>query len=138
MKASRSLRHQLLLWLLLPQLVLWLGGGALTYRIALNYAEKGLDLSLAQAVRSLARQVKPMGSGLLIDFPKAAQAILEEDPTDRVGYMVSSPPGEFLLGNQKIGPPPTTPQDAPEICFSWFPWSSDHSNRIIIYAGAVR
>jgi two-component system sensor histidine kinase TctE len=103
------LRHQLLLWLLLPQMVLWLGGGALTYRIALNYAEKGLDQSLAQSVRSLARQVKPMGSGLLVDFPKAAQAILEEDPLDRVSYMVSSPPGMFLIGNQAITAPPHTP-----------------------------
>ncbi|CAM3670417.1 sensor histidine kinase [Polaromonas hydrogenivorans] len=106
MTHSRSLRRQLLLWLLLPQLVLWLGGGALTYRIALNYAEKGLDQSLSQSVRSLARQIKPMGSGLLVDFPKAAQAIIEEDPVDRVSYMVSSPPGKFLIGNQEIAAPP--------------------------------
>lgn len=108
MTHSLSLRRQLLLWLLLPQLVLWLVGGALTYRIALNYAEKGLDQSLSQSVRSLARQIKPMGSGLLVDFPKAAQAILEEDPVDRVSYMVSSPPGKFLIGNQEIAAPPPT------------------------------
>ena len=109
MTPSLSLRRQLLLWLLLPQLVLWLVGGALTYRIALNYAEKGLDQSLTQSVRSLARQIKPLGSGLLVDFPKAAQAIIEEDPTDRVGYMVSSPPGKFLLGNHAFPDSPPTP-----------------------------
>ncbi len=101
-----SLKRQLLLWLLLPQLVLWLVGGALAYRIALNYAEKGIDQSLTQAVRSLARQVKPIGSGLLIDFPRAAQDIIEQDPQDRVSYMVSSPPGSFLLGNGKLPGPP--------------------------------
>ncbi len=37
--SGQSLRRQLLLWLLLPQLVLWAGGGALAYRIALSYAE---------------------------------------------------------------------------------------------------
>ncbi len=97
--ATPSLRRQLLLSLLLPQLVLWLVGGLLAYRIALNYAEKGIDQSLTQSVRSLARQVKPIGSGLLVDFPRAAQDILEQDPQDRVSYMVSSPPGSFLLGN---------------------------------------
>lgn len=107
MTPSLSLRRQLLLWLLLPQLALWLGGGALTYRIALNYAEKGLDQSLSQSVRSLARQVKPLGSGLLVDFPKAAQAIIEEDPSDRVIYMVSSPPGKFLIGNHSFTDSPT-------------------------------
>lgn len=100
-----SLQRQLLLWLLLPQLLLWLVGGALTYRIALSYAEKGIDQSLTQSVRSLARQVKPVGSGLLIDFPRAAQDIIEQDPTDRVSYMVSSPPGSFLLGNGKLPAP---------------------------------
>lgn len=108
-----SLKRQLLLWLLLPQLVLLLVGGALTYRIALSYAEKGIDQSLTQSVRSLARQVKPIGSGLLIDFPRAAQDIIEQDPKDRVSYMVSSPPGSFLLGNGKLPGPPDGAYSAP-------------------------
>ena len=101
-----SLRRQLLWWLLAPQLFLWLMGGVLAYRVALVYAEKALDASLSQSVLALSRQVKPLGSGLLVDFPKAAQAIMEQDPTDRVTYMVSSPPGSFFLGNAKLPPPP--------------------------------
>ena len=66
--------------------------------IALSYAEKAIDQSLTQSVRALARQVKPIGSGLLIDFPRAAQDVLEQDPDDRISYTVSSPPGQFLLG----------------------------------------
>jgi len=104
--ARFSLKRQLLVWLLLPQLVLWLMGGALAFRVALLYAEKAIDQSLTQSVRSLARQVKPLGSGLLVDFPKAAQSIIEQDPLDRVTYMVSSPPGSFLLGNGKLPAPP--------------------------------
>lgn len=105
-----SLKRQLLIWLLLPQLVLFLVGGALAYRVALNYAEKAIDQSLTQSVRSLARQVKPVGSGLLIDFPRAAQDIIEQDPKDRVSYMVSSPPGRFLLGNSKLPGPANAPE----------------------------
>jgi two-component system sensor histidine kinase TctE len=74
---SFSLRRQLLVWLLVPQLVLWLVGGALAFRVALTYAEKTIDQSLTQSVRSLARQVKPFGSGLLVDFPRSAQDIIE-------------------------------------------------------------
>ena len=107
-----SLRRQLLIWLLLPQLVLWAGGGLLAYRIALSYAEKGIDQSLTQSVRALARQVKPIGSGLLIDFPRAAQDVLEQDPEDRIVYMVSAPPDGFLLGNQRL-PQPTIAAAAP-------------------------
>ena len=112
-----SLRRQLLIWLLLPQLVLWAMGGLLTYRIALSYAEKAIDQSLTQSVRALARQVKPIGSGLLIDFPRAAQDVLEQDPDDRVSYMVSSPPGQFLLGNAQLPQPVGAPLaiDAPRL-----------------------
>jgi two-component system sensor histidine kinase TctE len=46
-----------------------------------------------------------VGSGLLVDFPRAAQDIIEQDPKDRVSYMVSSPPGRFLLGNSKLPDP---------------------------------
>jgi two-component system sensor histidine kinase TctE len=101
-----SLKRQLLLWLLLPQLILWLMGGVLAFRVAMVYAEKAIDQSLTQTVRSLARQVKPFGSGLLVDFPRAAQDIIEQDPKDKVSYMVSSPPGSFMLGNGKLPGPP--------------------------------
>ena len=82
-QAGVSLARQLLLWLLLPQLVLWMAGGVATYRFAAGYANEAIDASLSQASRALARQLKPIGSGLLIDFPKAAQDVLEADPADR-------------------------------------------------------
>jgi two-component system sensor histidine kinase TctE len=101
-----SLQRQLLLWLLLPQLVLWLAGGAFTYRLAAGYASRAIDDSLSQASRALARQIKPLESGLLIDFPRAAQDVLEADPDDRLYYMVSTPPGQFILGSCTLPPPP--------------------------------
>ena len=115
-----SLKRQLLLWLLLPQLALWLMGGVLAFRVAMVYAEKAIDQSLTQSVRSLARQVKPLGSGLLVDFPRAAQDILEQDPLDRVTYMVSSPPGSFLLGNGKLPGPPAgvVPADTEPVLYN--------------------
>ena len=118
-QAGVSLARQLLLWVLLPQLVLWMAGGVATYRFAAGYANQAIDASLLQASRSLARQLKPIGNGLLIDFPKAAQDVLEADPKDRLLYMVSSPPGQFILGNQALPPPPLPalpspyPLDAP-------------------------
>jgi two-component system sensor histidine kinase TctE len=100
-----SLGRQLLLWLLLPQLVLWMAGGVATYKFAAGYANQAIDASLLQASRSLARQLKPIGNGLLIDFPKAAQDVLEADPEDRLLYTVSTPPGQFILGNQALPAP---------------------------------
>ncbi|TXI16458.1 MAG: sensor histidine kinase [Roseateles sp.] len=109
MKGGASLRRQLLLWLLAPQLVLWLAGAAFTYRLAERYATEAVDASLLQATRTLARQIKPMGHGLLIDLPRAAQDVLEADPRDKLLYTVSSPPGEFILGNALLPTPPREP-----------------------------
>ena len=84
-----------------------------TYRFAAGYANQAIDASLLQASRSLARQLKPIGNGLLIDFPRAAQDVLEADPADRQLYMVSSPPGQFILGNQALPPPPAHDSEHP-------------------------
>ncbi|HJV62966.1 MAG TPA: sensor histidine kinase [Albitalea sp.] len=107
---TRSLQRHLLVWLLLPQLVLWLAAAWVTYNVAERYANKAIDASLTTATRALARQVKPIGNGLFIDFPKAAQDIIEADPDDRVYYMVSTPPGQFILGNKQLPPPPRIEQ----------------------------
>jgi len=101
-----SLHRQLLLWLLLPQLVLWAAGGLATFKLAARYANEAIDDSLSRATRTLARQVKPLGDGLLIDFPRAAQDVLEADPNDRLLYTVSTPPGQFILGNKRLPAPP--------------------------------
>ncbi|WP_137938788.1 sensor histidine kinase [Chitinivorax sp. B] len=105
-----SLRRQLLLWLLVPQIVLWSAAIYVAYTVALRYANIAIDQGLFQSTRALARQVKPLGDGLYIDFPRAAQQILEEEPDDRVYYMVSTPPGKFVLGNDKL-PQPTHLKD---------------------------
>ncbi|MDP1899251.1 MAG: sensor histidine kinase [Rubrivivax sp.] len=109
---ARSLHRQLFIWLLLPQVVLWLAAAFFTYNLAARYANEAIDASLLQASRALARQVKPVESGLFIDFPRSAQDILESDPSDRVLYTVSTPPGQFILGNRHLPPPPAIAKPA--------------------------
>jgi two-component system sensor histidine kinase TctE len=106
LRPGRSLHGQLLLWLLLPQIVLWLAGAWVSYLGAARYANQAIDANLSQATRALSRQVKPIGNGLFIDFPRAAQDIIESDPDDRVFYTVSTPPGQFILGNRTLPAPP--------------------------------
>lgn len=101
-----SLHRQLVAWVLLPQLVLWLAGGLATYRLAVHYVNQAADAALSQAARTVAGQVRPVGDRLVIDFPSAAQKVLEADPSDRYFYTVSMPPGQLILGNYKIPPPP--------------------------------
>ena len=107
--AGRSLHRQLLLWLLLPQIVLWLVAAFGAYRLASRHADELVDAGLLQAARALARQIRPTASGLFVDLPRSAQDILSvnpADPEERVIYMVSSPPGQLLLGDARMPAPP--------------------------------
>jgi two-component system sensor histidine kinase TctE len=45
-----SLQRKLLLWLLLPQLVLWCAAAWVTYDLAARYANLAIDRSLYQTV----------------------------------------------------------------------------------------
>ena len=66
-----SLRRQLLIWLLLPQLVLWLAAAMLAHAMAVRYANEVIDQTLAQTSRALARQVKPFARTELITTRRA-------------------------------------------------------------------
>jgi two-component system sensor histidine kinase TctE len=105
-RTGRSLHRQLLLWLLLPQIVLWMVAAFAAYRVASRHADELVDASLLQAARALARQVKPTASGVFVDLPPSAQDILAADPEDRALYMVSSPPGALLIGDARMPAPP--------------------------------
>lgn len=115
-----TLRRQLLLWLVVPQIVLWLAGGLAAYKLAERYTNAAVDASLMQASRALARQLKPQDNGLLIDFPRAAQDVLEADPDDRLRYTVSSPPGAFILGNKRLPLPEAAVMSSPAIGSPYF------------------
>lgn len=119
-RSGGSLQRQLLLWLLLPQVVLWLAGGLAAYKLAERYTNAAVDESLSQATRSLARQLKPLDNGLLIDFPRAAQDVLEADPNDKLLYMVSTPPGAFILGNSALPLPDPAVMSRPRIGTPYF------------------
>ena len=84
--SARSLHRQLLLWLLLPQLVLWGVAAFGAYRLASRHADELVDASLLQAARALARQIRPTANGVFVDLPPSAQDILAADPEDRVMY----------------------------------------------------
>jgi two-component system sensor histidine kinase TctE len=102
-----SLHRRLVLWVLLPQLVLWIAAGFATARLAVHYVNQAADATLLQATRAVADRIQPMGDRLVIDFPDAAQKILEADPGNRYFYTISGPPGKFLFGNFNIPLPPS-------------------------------
>ncbi|WP_035851695.1 sensor histidine kinase [Deefgea rivuli] len=94
-----SLRQQLLLWLLLPQLVYCLAGAVLFFSITLYYANRIIDTRLAEAVESLSQLAKTKDTNFAILAPMIVQE------TSYRFYSVTSKDGEVLQGKADLKRP---------------------------------
>lgn len=100
-----SLRRQLLLWLLVPQLVSWLMGAALSYQVALHYADNLVDQSLQQSAQSLAALVLPESAAPSMELSDKAKLLMAEFGSTAPLYSAHLTPGSRLFGNWKFSIP---------------------------------
>ncbi len=104
---KRTLRGQLLFWLLIPLLFLWLATGVVSYYIALNFANVAYDRSLLDAAHDLAQQVRATKGKVSVNLPAAAAEILKSDEHDKIYYEVRGRNGEFITGDRGLPLPST-------------------------------
>ena len=103
---SRSLRAQLLLWLLVP-----LGASAVlntwqARREALHTATRVQDRLLLGSARIIAQQIQYEDGQLDVAIPPAALELFQSRDQDRVYYRIASPRGVRLSGYAELPPPP--------------------------------
>ena len=99
-----SLRRQLLVWLLLPLLTLWLLGALVAYSLALNFTNVAYDRTLFDSTRSLAEQVKVKDGRVVLDLSRSAVEILVSDEHDHIYYRVAEG-DRFLAGEPGLPHP---------------------------------
>jgi len=102
-----SLRRHLTYWLLGPLLLLVTAGTFVSYRIALNAANKAYDSALLDPVLAIASHLRRNGNQLELDLPSIAIEALRIDTEDRVYYSVLGSGGETLIaGTARLPAPP--------------------------------
>lgn len=102
---ANSLRHKLLLWLLLPLLSLWLVGAVVAYFMAINFTNVAYDRALFDSTRSLAEQVRVIDDQAVVELPRSALQILLSDEYDRVYYQVVGRRGQVISGDPYLPKP---------------------------------
>ena len=103
MKSKRiSLRHRLLLVLMLPMIVLACLWAVATYVVVLKFINLACDRELEDSVRTLAAQVSSSAHDVSVDLPLAARKMLEYDPDDQVYFMVADSSGHTLVGDHPL------------------------------------
>lgn len=110
---SASLRRQLLGWLLIPFLLVWLLNAAVSYRMALQTADNAYDKSLRDVTLALSNQMKFEQGRVLIQLPQAALDILQADEKDNIYYRVNDQHGDFVFGQRGLPPPPGRDREEP-------------------------
>ena len=104
--SPNSLRGKLLVWLLLPLLSLWLVGAVVAYFMVINFTNLAYDRALFDSTRSLAQQVRVVGSRTVLELPSSAVQILLSDEVDRVYFRVEGRSGQLISGDPDLPRPP--------------------------------
>lgn len=106
LQSKSSLRQQLLLWLLVPQLVLWLVGATISYGVAVHYADDLIDQNLQQTARSLVTLARTQHIQPLRNLSEELRALLgETSDNTTVFYSAHLTPGGLLFGNKTLSLP---------------------------------
>ena len=105
-----TLRHQLLISLLAPIVLVTLISAVVTDYYAFNFATLAYDYSLFDSARDISRQTRAGDGSLHVDLPSAALDMLESDTHDRVYYMVNDAKGAFVAGHRGL---PLPAEEAP-------------------------
>jgi len=106
--AFKSLRTQLLFWLLAPLALVSLVDAWITYASAQETASIVQERMLLGAARMIGGQVRVEEGVVQVVIPPAALELFDSPSHDRVFYRVSSNSGQLLSGYDDLALPPRT------------------------------
>ncbi len=109
---SRSLRSQLLRWLLVPLTLLFLADAIGSFIVARHLSDQVYDNELLEIARELTLHVKADGVRTTFNLEKDAERTLLLDQYDEVHYAVRTKDGTSIAGDADILPP-TRPGPGP-------------------------
>jgi two-component system, OmpR family, sensor histidine kinase TctE len=116
MRAERSVRGRLLVWLLAPLALVLAAAAVLAYRSALGLATDAYDRSLLDPALAIAQSLKVTRAGVALDMSREALEALRVDTSDRLFFSVSQH-GQPLVGPDALPPPPAEPADGTPVFY---------------------
>ena len=115
--AARSLRRDLLAWLMLPLAAVAAFNVWTTYRNASTTAGLITDRTLLASARAIAERIRESDGVLEAPIPPSALEMFASDYPDRVLYRVTSPGGILIAGAPDVIAPPQAPKGLEPLYF---------------------
>jgi two-component system, OmpR family, sensor histidine kinase TctE len=114
---ARSLRGELLGWLLIPLAMVVAFNSWTTNRSAFGMASLVTDRTLLASARVIAEQVKEYDGSIEAVIPPSSLEMFASPDRDKVIYRVTSPSGELIAGYPNVADPPQPPIDLQPVFF---------------------
>src|SRR5438128_1283211 len=114
---ARSLRGELLGWLLIPLAMVVAFNSWTTNRSAFRMASLVTDRTLLASARVIAEQVKEYDGSIEAEIPPSSLEMFASPDRDRVIYRVTSPSGELIAGYPDVVMPPEPLTDLQPVFF---------------------
>lgn len=101
-----SLRAQLLARLALPMMLFVVIDAAVSYFVALHFANLAYDRWLLDSARSLAQEVKAQKGKVTFELPPTALEVFQWDDLDKTFFKIESTHLGFMAGDASLPAPP--------------------------------
>jgi two-component system sensor histidine kinase TctE len=115
--ATRSLRRQLLGWLVLPLAAVVAFNVWTTYRNASVTADLITDRTLLASARAIAERIRLIDGAIEAPIPPSALEMFASSMPDRVLYRVTTPGGILIAGDPDAIVPPRAPKGLEPLYF---------------------
>ena len=114
---TRSLRGELLGWLLIPLAAVVAFNTWTTNRNAFTTASLITDRTLLASARVIAEQIKDNDDSIEAPIPPSSLEMFTSPDRDRIIYGVTAPSGELIAGYRDVVMPPLPPADLQPVFF---------------------
>jgi two-component system sensor histidine kinase TctE len=101
----KSLRRQLLLWLIFPLLGIILVSIFSSYQLALHFADIAFDTELEENARALAGQVIKKEEKWTLASPELSEEAFRHHNRDKVYFLITDAAGQEIGGDARLGLP---------------------------------
>ncbi|CAN5512629.1 sensor histidine kinase [soil metagenome] len=107
---NKSIKGQLLVWLLVPLLTLALCSALIGNMLGVAMARDIYDKQLLNSADSVVARIRTKENQITVDLPPSARNILRHNNHDEFYYQVLSPDGQVVFGDKNL-PSPAMPID---------------------------
>lgn len=105
---NKSIKRQLLIWLLVPLLTLALLSAWIGNMLGIAVARDIYDKQLLNSADSVVARIRTKDNRITVDLPSSARNVLRHNNRDEFYYQVLSPDGRIIFGDRNL-PPPSIP-----------------------------